>query len=63
MTTSIAPQEGHLCEDGLGQAEALEEGDDLMAADPVDAVQICTVEVGVDGRLHRTKSGGTGAGG
>jgi hypothetical protein len=43
--------EGHLCEDGLGQAGAIEEGDDLLAADPVAAVQIRATEVGVEGSI------------
>jgi len=63
VAASIAPRVGHLCEDGLRQAGALEEGNDLLAADPVDAVQIRAVEVGVDGHLHDTQSGGVGAGG
>lgn len=55
--------EGHLCEDGLGQAGALEEGDGLLAADPAVAVQIRGAEVGVEGRLHRPPGGRAGAGG
>ena len=63
VAASIAPRAGHLCEDGLRQAGALEEGNDLLVADPVDAVQIRAAEVGVDGRLHHTQSEGVGAGG
>ena len=60
--------EGHLRQDGLREAGALEEGDGLLAADPAVAVQIRGAEVGVEGRLHRPRrraraAGLAGAGG
>ena len=57
--------EGHLRQDGLREAGALEEGDGLLAADPAVAVQIRGAEVGVEGRLHRPRrrAGAGGEGG